>query len=83
MGRRRKYHTTEDRQKANNEKVKQFYWRNKKSLDEKAKAYYWKKKIDALIQSGDLEKAEAIRERALQKGVQKELLSTENNDNKQ
>jgi len=83
MGRRRKYHTSEDRQKANNEKVKQFYWRNKDTLDKKAKAYYWRRKISNLIDTGDLEQAEVVRQKALLKGVEKELLITETNDNKQ
>lgn len=83
MGRRRKYHTDVDRQKANNEKVKQFYWRNKSKLDEKAKAYYWRKKIEVLINSGSLEEAEEVRQKAITKGVEKELLIIDNHDNKQ
>jgi hypothetical protein len=83
MGRRRKYFTEEDRQKANNEKVKQFYWRNKDKLDEKAKAYYWRKKIENLIKEGDIQKAEAVREKAIKKGIEKELLIVEKHDDKQ
>lgn len=82
MGRRRKYHTDEERQHANNEKVKQFYWRNKDLLDAKAKAYYWRKKIEAFMELGELEKAESIRDKAIQKGVERELLIIENYENK-
>jgi hypothetical protein len=80
MGRRRKYHTEDDRQKANNEKVKQFYWRNKDKLDEKAKAYYWRKKIQVLINSGSLQEAEKVKEKAILRGVDKALLVIETHD---
>ena len=83
MGRRRKYFTDEERQQANNEKVKQFYWRNKDKLDEKAKAYYWRKKIETLMREGQPQKAEAVREKAIQKGIVKDLLIIENYDDKQ
>ena len=83
MGRRRKYFSEEERQNANNEKVKQFYWRNKDTLDKKAKAYYWKKKIDSLTEKGLHDEANKVREKALQKGIEKELLVTENYVDKQ
>ena len=82
MGRRKKYNTDEERQKANNEKVKQFYWRNKELLDAKAKAYYWRKKIEALMKVGKTDEAEAVKNKAIEKGVEHRLLIIENYDNK-
>ena len=84
MGRRRKYFNDEERKVANNEKVKQFYWKNKDSLDMKAKTYYWKKKILDVIVSGNTEEAEALRLRAIQKGIDAKLLIIEEiiNDSK-
>lgn len=79
MGRRRKYFSDEERKIANNNKVKQFYWRNKNSLDGKAKAYYWRKKIKELIDSGKFEEIEKIKEKAIQKGIPAELLVIEEN----
>ncbi len=83
MGRRKKYFTEEEKQHANNEKVKQFYWRNKENLDGKAKAYYWRKKIQDLIDSGKLDDIEKIKQKAIQKGIPAELLIIENDVNKQ
>jgi len=83
MGRRRKYFTEEEKQQANNEKVKQFYWRNKENLDGKAKAYYWRKKIEKLIEDGKTEEIESVKQKAIQKGISAEELIIENDVNKQ
>lgn len=81
MGRRRKYLNDEERQQANNEKVKQFYWRNKDALDEKAKAYYWRKKIQKLIEAGKESEVEKVIQKAINKGIPKELLVIDDGNN--
>jgi hypothetical protein len=45
MGRRKKYITEEEKREANNQKVKDFYWRNKRRLDLEASLRYWRKKL--------------------------------------
>lgn len=77
MGRRKKYFNDEERKIANNEKVKQFYWRNKDKLDNKAKAYYWRKKIANSLVSGRREDAEAIKQKAISKGIDEQFLIIE------
>ena len=77
MGRRKKYFNDEERKIANNEKVKQFYWRNKDKLDNKAKAYYWRKKIADTLVSGSKEDAEAIKQKAIAKGIDEQFLIIE------
>jgi hypothetical protein len=85
MGRRRKYFSDIERRDANNEKVKQFYWRNKNKLDGKAKAYYWKKKIINALEKGYIMEADSIKQKAIQKGIDEQLLIIEetSNDNTQ
>jgi len=80
MGRRKKYFSDIEKKEANNNKVKEFYWKNKESLDRKARAYYWRKKIENLIKDGDIQKAEAVREKAIKRGIEKELLIIEKHD---
>lgn len=77
MGRRRKYFNDEERKIANNEKVKQFYWRNKDKLDNKAKTYYWRKKLQDTLQSGSIEDFENVRQKAIQKGIDERYLIIE------
>lgn len=77
MGRRRKYFNDEERKIANNEKVKQFYWKNKERLDMKAKSYYWRKKITNSLISGSKEEAEIIKQKAIQKGIDEQFLIIE------
>jgi len=77
MGRRKKYFNDAERKIANNEKVKQFYWRNKDRLDVKAKAYYWKKKILNALASGNTDAAEIIKQKAIQKGIEEQFLIIE------
>jgi len=74
MGRRKKYFSDEERKIANNEKVKQFYWRNKDELDIKAKTYYWRKKIIKCLEFGNKEEAELIRQKAIHKGIDEQFL---------
>ena len=45
MGRKLKYKTPEEKKEANNQKVKVFYWKNKRRLDLEANIRYWKKKL--------------------------------------
>jgi hypothetical protein len=52
MGRQKKYNTDAERKAANNEKVKAFYWDNKKKLDLDASIRYWSKKIETLQSNG-------------------------------
>lgn len=77
MGRRKKYFSESERKVANNEKVKQFYWRNKERLDMKAKAYYWRKKIANSLASGSKDDAEVIKQKAIQKGIDEHFLIIE------
>lgn len=77
MGRRKRYFSDEERKIANNEKVKQFYWRNKTKLDNNAKAYYWRKKIANSLVSGSKEDAEIIKQKAIQKGIDEQFLIIE------
>lgn len=77
MGRRKRYFSEEERKIANNEKVKQFYWRNKDKLDNKAKAYYWRKKIANSLALGNKEEAEIIKQKAIQKGIEEQFLIIE------
>ena len=77
MGRRKRYFSDEERKIANNEKVKQFYWRNKDKLDNKAKAYYWRKKIAQCLISGNTDGAESIKQKAMQKGIEEQFLIIE------
>jgi len=41
MGRKRKYFTLEEKQEANRQKVKDYYYRHKEEVDRKAKERYW------------------------------------------
>ncbi len=77
MGRRKKYFSDDERKIVNNEKVKQFYWRNKERLDTKAKTYYWRKKITNSLILGDKDGAEAIKQKAIQRGIDEQLLIIE------
>lgn len=77
MGRRKKYFNDEERKIANNEKVKQFYWRNKDKLDNKAKVYYWRKKIANSLTSGSKDDAEVIKQKAIQNGIDEQFLIIE------
>lgn len=53
MGRRRKYNTDEERRMANNQKVKNFYWRNKEKCDVEAKLRYWENKLSEVTEQTD------------------------------
>ena len=81
MGRRKRYFSDEERKIANNEKVKQFYWRNKDRLDVKAKSYYWRKKLTDAMVSGSADEVEDIRNKAIQKGVDEQFLIIEELEN--
>ena len=41
MGRKKKYFTEEEKQEANRQKVKDYYYRHKDEVDKKAKERYW------------------------------------------
>lgn len=60
MGRRKKYHTDEERKEANRRKVKEYYWRNKDEVDRRAKEYYWRKKKFKLYEKEIQEKEKEL-----------------------
>lgn len=77
MGRRRKYFSDIEKKEANNNKVKEFYWKNKDRLDDKARTYYWRKKIQALLKTGDTDAAEKVKNSAIKKGIDPAQLEIE------
>lgn len=82
MGRKKKYFTDEEKRKANNDKVKSFYRKNKSVLDAKSRANYWRNKIKKCIKDGDLNKAKLTLNKALLKGIKKEFLKLEEIDDR-
>lgn len=52
MGRKKKYLTETERKFANNTKVKEFYWKNKRKLDLDASIRYWNKKLVSMEITG-------------------------------